>query len=196
MNTHTCHETAICVNTDGGFKCACPPNRGARCQLSCKFEYGYIADGMTRSPRDEPCKTCTCNSGVLNCEQPKCNCSIPNAHLNKCCPQCDRQLSCSHQELTDVKLMHGEQWSYQCQTCECLNGEIDCWDMKCPPLPCDNPIQSPGDCCPHCDDLCPMGNNSSSGEPCPFAGRLYESGSQFTDPNDPCVTCKCTVSIL
>lgn len=155
-----------------------------------------MAHGITLSPTGQPCKRCTCNYGVLVCEEPKCNCSMPGTELNKCCPQCDPQLACNHQELTNVRLMHGEKWSYQCETCECLYGEIDCWDMKCPPLPCENAIQSPEDCCPHCDDLCQMDNNNASisGRPCPFAGRLFESGAQFADPNDPCVACNCKVS--
>lgn len=92
--------------------------------------------------------------------------------------------------------MHGERWSYQCQTCECLYGEVDCWEMKCPPLPCENPIQSPGDCCPHCNDMCSPGNNGSHlGKPCIFAGKMYKSGAQFANPSDPCAACNCKVSI-
>lgn len=112
---------------------------------------------MTVNPVGHPCRRCTCNYGVITCDDPKCNCSLPGAEENNCCPQCDKSKACVHQELTDVILMHGERWSYQCQTCECLHGEVDCWEMKCPPLLCDHPIQAPGDCCPHCED-CTVGN--------------------------------------
>lgn len=86
-------------------------------------------------------------------------------------------------------------WSYQCQTCECLHGEVDCWELKCPPLVCHNPIHSPGDCCPHCRDFCSFGGNPTTlGNNCTLHNRLYPSGMQFVDPQDPCVTCKCQVS--
>ncbi|XP_031339146.1 protein kinase C-binding protein NELL1-like isoform X5 [Photinus pyralis] len=190
---HTCHPSAQCINSDGGFWCSCPESRGPNCKLSCIFEGAEVEHGKTVSPVGQPCRRCECNYGVITCREPTCNCSLPGSGQNSCCPQCDRQLACKHQELSDVILMHGERWSYQCQTCECLYGEVDCWDMKCPPLLCDNPIQAPGDCCPHCDDLCSFGNMSLSGKPCTFAGRLYESGAQFADPNDPCVACNCKV---
>ncbi|KAF5270123.1 hypothetical protein FQA39_LY08535 [Lamprigera yunnana] len=190
---HTCHPSAECMNSNGGYWCSCPTNKGNECRLSCMFEGVEVEHGNTVSPTGQPCRRCQCDYGVITCREPACNCSLPGSNQNACCPQCDRQLACKHQELSDVILMHGERWSYQCQTCECLYGEVDCWDMKCPPLLCDNPIQAPGDCCPHCDDLCSFGNTSTTGKPCTFAGRLYESGAQFADPNDPCVSCNCKV---
>jgi hypothetical protein len=190
---HTCHPSAQCVNLNGGFRCECPPGT-PNCRLSCMFEGAEVAHGLSLSPQQDPCQSCTCDRGVMKCEKPRCNCSLPGSRQNRCCPQCDERHACKHQELPDVVLMHGEQWSYQCQTCECLYGEVDCWEMKCPPLLCDNPVQAIGDCCPHCDDLCPMGNVSAWGQPCTFAGRMYESGAQFADPNDPCVACNCKVS--
>lgn len=120
--------------------------------------------------------------------------------MNPCCPECNPQLGCPHQELSDVILKHGEKWSYQCQTCECLRGEIDCSELKCPPLPCLRPLQAPGDCCPHCQDPCAPGLNASApqlpgapGSGCVFAGGVYESGAQFADPSDPCISCECKV---
>lgn len=197
--SHTCHDTAQCVNTNGGFRCTCPPiEKSSNCRLNCMFDGSEIAHGITISPAGKPCQRCTCNYGVMTCEEPKCNCSLQGTHLNPCCPQCNPRFACSHQEITDVRFMHGEKWSYQCQTCECLSGEVDCWDMKCPPLPvtCDNPIQAPGDCCPYCADLCESNlNGSSSEKPCHHFGRFYESGAQFADPKDPCTSCNCKVSL-
>lgn len=126
----------------------------------------------------------------------RCDCTLSINNHNDCCPQCNKQYACRHQELSGVILMHGEQWSYQCQTCECFYGDIDCFDMKCPPLLCDNPIRNPEDCCPHCEDPCSfgnMGNSSALGQNCTFRGRIIKSGDQFIDDNDPCTACNCKV---
>ncbi|XP_050303564.1 protein kinase C-binding protein NELL1-like isoform X2 [Anthonomus grandis grandis] len=187
---HTCHSTAQCINKDGGFECACPSG-SADCRYSCIFEDAEVAHGVSVLSKFNPCLSCSCHKGVITCEKPKCDCSKPRA--DHCCPQCDSRYACKHQELNDVIFMHGEKWSYQCQTCECLYGEIDCWELKCPPLICSNPIHSPGDCCPHCGDLCSLGGNYSLGlgRNCTFKDVLYPSGSDFLDPQDPCTTCKC-----
>lgn len=81
-----------------------------------------IPDGERVSPRNQPCKVCTCNKGVISCEEPVCNCSTWKKGNGRdlCCPQCDPRWSCLHQELKHIVFRSGEQWIYQCQTCECL----------------------------------------------------------------------------
>ncbi|XP_049825939.1 protein kinase C-binding protein NELL2-like isoform X2 [Aethina tumida] len=204
-NLHTCHPSAQCVNTNGHYRCECkaassntslaaqPPSD---CRLSCVYGGVEVADGARISPPlgangVGKCEECVCERGVMQCEKPACDCSAPGASEDECCPQCIERYSCKHQEIKDVVLSHGQQWSYQCQTCECEYGEVDCWDMKCPPLLCSNPVTSPGDCCPHCGDPCPLVNVTGSGQQCVYMDRMYESGAQFTDPNDTCVTCNC-----
>ncbi|XP_065158620.1 protein kinase C-binding protein NELL1-like isoform X2 [Atheta coriaria] len=192
-NLHTCHPSATCSNDKGGYKCECGDDTHPSCH-SCVFQGTEVANGTTLAPPGRPCERCTCINGVMRCVEPACNCSLPSAARDKCCPQCDPALACNHQEFPQVVLMHGEKWSYQCQTCECLNGEVDCWDLKCPLLPCANPIQDPGDCCPRCAaEICPSGNGTRTGEPCPYNGVKYESGAQFSDVNDPCSVCNCQV---
>ncbi|CAH0560230.1 unnamed protein product [Brassicogethes aeneus] len=207
---HTCHQSAKCVNTNGRYKCECDatiklntsavtvsPVGGNECRMSCAYGGGEVPDGSSVPPTaaldaaTSKCERCTCTKGVMECERRRCDCAQPGAADDECCPQCSARFSCRHQELTEVVLRHGEQWSYQCQTCECEYGEVDCWDMRCPPLLCDNPVTSSGDCCPHCGDPCPMGNVSGTGQQCVYMGRMYESGAQFADPNDTCVTCNC-----
>ncbi|CAH1106288.1 unnamed protein product [Psylliodes chrysocephalus] len=190
---HSCHPSAQCKNTDGGYKCECPPERPT-CKLSCKFEEGELPNGWRGLLTNHLCQECECNKGVLTCEQLKCNCSLPNMSDNNCCPECNPRHSCRHQELRHVIFNHGDHWSFQCHTCECYKGEIDCMPMICPPLFCDNPVKNPEDCCGHCEgDPCSLttGNSSATGQSCTYRGRTIQSGSQFIDPNDRCTTCNC-----
>nr|XP_012216966.1 PREDICTED: protein kinase C-binding protein NELL1-like isoform X2 [Linepithema humile] len=202
---HTCHPTAKCVNTEGGYECVCPPAKdleesGEECRLSCWFEGREVNNGETLAPAGNPCRRCTCQDGVITCKDPVCDCSAPGSQRDKCCPQCDPAASCRHQELHHLVFRSGDRWIYQCQTCECLYGEIDCWQMECPPVTCSNPVTEEGDCCPRCeDDPCarevPANGTSftvpSRPRPCSYAGIVHDSGSSWQDPYDKCTTCEC-----
>ncbi|KAL1116125.1 hypothetical protein AAG570_005620 [Ranatra chinensis] len=160
LGNHTCHPTAQCVNTQGGYKCTCPPptasqnNTQASCKLRGKEE---IEDGGTLV-RAKECEECHCTAGVATCKRSACDCTNsdppPSPH---CCPQCDPSASCSHQELAHLTFRSGEQWIYQCQTCECLLGEIDCWQVECAPIWCETQVLGTTDCCPRCADEDPCG---------------------------------------
>ncbi|XP_076249643.1 protein kinase C-binding protein NELL1 [Calliopsis andreniformis] len=201
---HTCHPSAKCVNTEGGYECVCPVQEDnhtvEECRLSCWFENREVENGETLSPAGNPCRRCTCKDGVITCRDPICDCSAPGSHRDKCCPQCDPAASCRHQELHHLVFRSGERWIYQCQTCECLYGEIDCWQMECPPVTCSNPVTEEGDCCPRCeDDPCARelpGNGTSLSvltrpRPCSYSGIIHDSGSSWQDPHDKCTTCEC-----
>ncbi|XP_076396459.1 protein kinase C-binding protein NELL1 isoform X4 [Megachile rotundata] len=201
---HTCHPSAKCVNTEGGYECMCPPQEdnhtAEECRLSCWFESREVKNGETLAPAGNPCRRCTCKDGVITCRDPICDCSAPGSHRDKCCPQCDPAASCRHQELHHLVFRSGERWIYQCQTCECLYGEIDCWQMECPPVSCSNPVTEDGDCCPRCeDDPCARelpGNGTSLSlltrpRPCSYSGIIHDSGSSWQDPHDKCTTCEC-----
>nr|XP_033332762.1 protein kinase C-binding protein NELL1-like isoform X1 [Megalopta genalis] len=203
---HTCHPSAKCANTEGGYQCICPlqeDNRTAEeCRLSCWFEEREVENGETLAPAGNPCRRCTCKDGVIACRDPVCDCSAPGSRRDKCCPQCDPAASCRHQELHHLVFRSGERWIYQCQTCECLYGEIDCWQMECPPVTCSNPVTEDGDCCPRCeDDPCarePSGNGTTLStltrpRPCSYSGIIHDSGSSWQDPHDKCTTCECKV---
>ncbi|XP_078036640.1 protein kinase C-binding protein NELL1 isoform X2 [Augochlora pura] len=203
---HTCHPSAKCTNTEGGYECICPlqedNHTAEECRLSCWFEEREVENGETLAPAGNPCRRCTCKDGVITCRDPVCDCSAPGSRRDKCCPQCDPAASCRHQELHHLVFRSGERWIYQCQTCECLYGEIDCWQMECPPVTCSNPVTEDGDCCPRCeDDPCarePPGNNTTLSvltrpRPCSYSGIIHDSGSSWQDPHDKCTTCECKV---
>jgi protein kinase C-binding protein NELL len=222
--THSCHSTAQCVNTEGHFECQCTENDGPDCRLSCMYEDNEISDGKTISPRNQPCKQCTCSKGVISCVEPQCNCSLWRRGNSRdlCCPQCDPDESCRHQELPHVTFKSGEQWIYQCQTCECLvsfffvapqpqmslifffcipfqYGEYDCWKLECPPLACDNPLPlAPGDCCPRCPDdlLCSSNSTKIGSKSCTYGRHTYPSGHTFRYPSRDCATCTCKVMVF
>ncbi|XP_011687422.1 PREDICTED: protein kinase C-binding protein NELL1-like [Wasmannia auropunctata] len=204
---HTCHPTAKCVNKEGGYECVCPPAKDLEtsreeCKLNCWYENREVNNGATVAPSGNPCERCTCQDGVITCKSPICDCSVSGSHMDKCCPQCNPAASCRHQELHHLVFRSGERWIYQCQTCECLRGEVDCWNMECPPVTCSNPVTEQSDCCPRCkDDPCarevPVNGTSftvpSRPQPCSYAGVVHDSGSSWQDPHDKCTTCECKV---
>ncbi|XP_016659491.1 protein kinase C-binding protein NELL1 isoform X5 [Acyrthosiphon pisum] len=141
-NNHTCHPTATCVNTVGSYECKCPTthanagNISSKCKSSCLYKDGSnvvteVNDGAWFS---KDCTNCTCTSGRLRCSRIECDCTNNDHVQSICCAHCNAQASCVHQELTNVMFRSGQQWIYQCQTCECLMGQVDCWPMQCPPM--------------------------------------------------------------
>lgn len=106
-------------------------------------------------------------------------------------------MQCRHQELNKTFYDSGQRWIYQCQSCECLHGETDCWPMECPPINyCSHPVQVDGDCCLRCPDSDPCSalTSASLNDPvqgCHYQGLNYTEGSEWTSGLDDCTTCKC-----
>ncbi|KAJ6221167.1 hypothetical protein RDWZM_006979 [Blomia tropicalis] len=211
---NTCPDEGRCVNFDGGYRCEC--NRTMindqvqsteststtmttttttidSCQ-TCMVD-GLLRENGQRWPHHtDQCSICQCLDGVARCEHRQCDCSSTNHIDSHCCPQCVRAKVCIHQEDRTRVFRSGQQWSYDCQTCECINGEIDCWN-DCPPINCLNPIRSPGDCCARCeDDPC---QSTSIHQPnatlagCRHLGKEYRSGQIVSMAMDKCTSCRC-----
>ncbi|KAH9491550.1 Protein kinase C-binding protein nell1 [Bulinus truncatus] len=191
---HTCHPSMSCVNTEGGYKCACPEN--VECRQSCLHEGKEHMDQSKWISFTAPCKECLCQVGRTICRDIPCDCASPSVNL-RCCPSCDSSGTCSHQE-SQVRQKSGDTWFYQCQRCNCLNGETKCGPIDCPQLSCQNAIQQPGDCCPVCSHSNPCaswaveaGGQDLSQLACVYSGINYSHGDEWTLPSDPCTQCQC-----
>ncbi|KAF2343601.1 VWFC domain, partial [Trinorchestia longiramus] len=124
------------------------------CSLSCVVDGHERHHGEMWTPTHAPCSQCLCNAGLITCDKFICDCSSPHLDI-QCCPHCDSRAACKHQELPHVSFRSGQRWIYQCQTCECLFGEVDCWPLECPTPHCHFPVRAPGDCCARCPEMDP-----------------------------------------
>ncbi|GAB6022819.1 NEL-like 2 (chicken) [Chamberlinius hualienensis] len=196
--SHTCHGSAKCLNINGGFQCQC--HNLSSCSLNCIHDGIERKNGSTWPLQGSSCTDCQCLNGIASCERYPCDCSDPRVNLD-CCPHCDRTSKCQHQEHNTL-YENGQRWIYQCQQCECLYGEIDCWPVECPVPNCDNPTIKEGDCCPRCeDDPCtiPPTNTSISSTAvsnlsqrgCTYQGRTYQHGDNWATSQDLCTICRC-----
>lgn len=87
-------------------------------------------------------------------------------------------------------------WHFQCQTCECLNGEVDCWPMECPPVDCQNAFLPKDDCCYRCpeENKCTHRHRNGTSTECHLLQNIIESGTRVTLPHKNCLSCQCRVS--
>ncbi|XP_059614066.1 BMP-binding endothelial regulator protein [Phlebotomus argentipes] len=72
-----------------------------------------------------------------------------------------------------------------CYRCICLNGFVECNKDQCPSVDdCYMLIKRPpGGCCAKCKE-------------CLYRGKTYASGTEWTDPEDPCASFKCVAGIV
>ncbi|XP_041350978.1 protein kinase C-binding protein NELL2-like [Gigantopelta aegis] len=191
---HTCHPSMQCVNTEGSYECKCKNTN--TCLETCLFEGAEHSDGDTWQSSVDSCLTCTCKAGVATCHKMACDCSQADVDYD-CCPHCNQSAQCQHQEF-ELLMQNGEQWIFQCQTCECLHGEVDCWPIECPSAACQNMVQEKGDCCPRCIDDNPclsphigIGGLDHSMDTCMYRGHTYGHGDSWVLNTDPCTSCEC-----
>uniref|UniRef100_A0A3P8WYD3 Chordin-like 2 n=1 Tax=Cynoglossus semilaevis TaxID=244447 RepID=A0A3P8WYD3_CYNSE len=88
-----------------------------------------------------------------------------------------------------------------CMRCLCTeSGHVKCNTIKCPVLPCENPVPEPQQCCPKCSDAprIPAGLRASV-RSCRYNGSVYQQGETFTKhdlfpsrQSNQCVLCTCS----
>ncbi|XP_053396211.1 protein kinase C-binding protein NELL1-like [Mercenaria mercenaria] len=191
---HTCHSSTECVNTDGGYGCECKANM--KCHKNCLYGTFEHTNGDKWMSELNKCLACECKDGVSECFKNECNCSADDVDL-ECCQHCDASATCYHAD-TNAVYNNGERWQFECDTCECLDGEIDCWPVRCPAKVCNENIQEPGDCCPRCADDMPcdnaiqeLGGADLSAFVCVYEGETRKHGDVWNLKNDECTRCEC-----
>lgn len=123
---NTCPSSSKCINFDGSYRCEC--NQTVTSEQSVSETCGTcLVNGIEyahdqRWPlSSDSCTTCHCVEGVVNCTQMECNCSSVTSQTDsQCCPQCNHDKSCPHQEDRHKRFKSGQRWDYDCQTCECM----------------------------------------------------------------------------
>eukprot|EP00079_Xenopus_tropicalis_P008629 XP_002931908.2 PREDICTED: kielin/chordin-like protein isoform X1 [Xenopus tropicalis] len=133
--------------------------------------------GEEWKPQGEPCQSCRCLEGRIQCRRRHCAALCRNPlppRPGTCCPVCDGCLYNGHSYLNGHRVRSTD----QCKQCFCENGNVQCEPITCPQAPCRNPVRKTGECCPRC-------------ESCEYDSRLFTEGEVFTTVHDPCLQCTC-----
>ncbi|MGH0150793.1 UNVERIFIED_CONTAM: hypothetical protein FKN15_022242 [Acipenser sinensis] len=169
-----------CDNTAGSYQCTCEPGFRLREQGVCEGECarggesarvrGVQEDGKGVAVSvDATCEP-ACAGGAAECVSGQCVC--PPGLTGADC-----HTGCLYKGLVleDEQTFSPEEDN--CTLCLCLAGNITCLTPYCPPVTCEQPVQS--ECCP----LCPA--------ECVYQGNVYLEGAEFSRPGDDCTTCVC-----
>ncbi|XP_064200801.1 protein kinase C-binding protein NELL2a-like isoform X2 [Anguilla rostrata] len=145
---NSCANDTVCFNLEGGYDCRCP--HGKNCTGDCIHDNRVKHNGQIWVLENDRCSVCSCQSGLVMCRRMVCDCENPTLDLF-CCPECDPRLSsqCLHQNGLRT-YGSGDTWVENCQQCQCLQGEVDCWPLSCPPADCEFTAVPEGECCPRC----------------------------------------------
>ncbi|XP_074983092.1 cysteine-rich motor neuron 1 protein isoform X6 [Caretta caretta] len=124
----------------------------------CKNDEGDIFL-TAESWKPNVCTSCICMNGVISCYSESCppvSCERPVLRKGQCCPYCiedtiPKKVVCHFSGKTYAD---EERWDIDsCTHCYCLQGQTLCSTVSCPPLPCVEPINVEGSCCPMCPEM-------------------------------------------
>ncbi|KAL7867487.1 hypothetical protein SRHO_G00088710 [Serrasalmus rhombeus] len=190
---HNCANDTVCFNMDGGYDCRCP--HGKNCTGDCVHEGKVKHNRQIWVLDDDRCSVCSCQTGLVMCRRMVCDCENPTVDVS-CCPECDPRLTsqCLHQNGL-LTYNNGDTWVENCQQCQCMRGEVDCWPVPCAPvLDCEFLVVPEGECCPHCvSDPCQADTvrNDITKTCVDEYGITRFSGSAWTKHGTECSLCQC-----
>uniref|UniRef100_A0AAQ6A5I4 Delta-like protein n=1 Tax=Amphiprion ocellaris TaxID=80972 RepID=A0AAQ6A5I4_AMPOC len=137
-NPHPCYNGGLCVDGINWFRCECAPGfAGPDCRINIdECQSSPCADGSTCIDEINGYR-CVCPPGHTG---PRCQDFIG---LGK---------SCRH---AGLQFPHGSRWEEECNSCQCVNGNVRCSKVRCgrrpcilprvqPPPPDSNPPSCPG----------------------------------------------------
>ncbi|PWA29810.1 hypothetical protein CCH79_00007720, partial [Gambusia affinis] len=118
-NPHPCYNGGICVDGVNWFRCECASGfAGPDCRINInECQSSPCAEGSTCIDEISAYR-CVCPPGQAG-------------------PQCQQFLglgkSCRH---AGLQYPHSSHWEEDCNTCQCVNGEVHCSKVKCGRRPC------------------------------------------------------------
>uniref|UniRef100_A0A6Q2YQE5 Neural EGFL like 2 n=1 Tax=Esox lucius TaxID=8010 RepID=A0A6Q2YQE5_ESOLU len=189
---NTCANDTTCFNLEGGYDCRCP--HGRNCSGDCIHDNKVKHNRQIWVLENDRCSVCSCQTGQVMCRRMVCDCENPTADLF-CCPECDPRLSslCLHQNGL-LTYGSGDTWVDNCQQCQCLQGQVDCWPLSCPPVDCEFTVVPEGECCAHCiTDPCQADTirNDITKTCTDEHGIQRFSGSSWAKHGTECTHCQC-----
>ncbi|XP_039209255.1 cysteine-rich motor neuron 1 protein isoform X1 [Crotalus tigris] len=105
------------------------------------------------------CTSCICLDGGISCYSESCppvSCERPVLRKGQCCPYCieDSAAKKAVCHFNGKTYADEERWDIDsCTHCYCLQGQTLCSTVSCPSLPCVEPINVEGSCCPMCPEM-------------------------------------------
>ncbi|KAL2082303.1 hypothetical protein ACEWY4_022121 [Coilia grayii] len=118
-NPHPCYNGGICVDGVNWFRCECAPGfAGPDCRIN--------IDECQSSP-------CAYGSSCVD-EINGFRCICPLGRTGARCQEFIGIGKTCH--YTDLQFPHGSRWEEECNSCQCINGKVDCTKVVCGRRPC------------------------------------------------------------
>ncbi|XP_023393565.1 cysteine-rich motor neuron 1 protein isoform X3 [Pteropus vampyrus] len=150
------HGCLICKCRDEPLQT--PSSRNDSVPSYCKNDEGDIFLAA-ESWKPDVCTSCVCMESVISCYSESCpsvSCERPVLRKGQCCPYCieDTIAKKTVCHFSGKAYADEERWDIDsCTHCYCLQGQTLCSTVSCPPLPCVEPINVEGSCCPMCPEM-------------------------------------------
>ncbi|XP_045142975.1 cysteine-rich motor neuron 1 protein isoform X3 [Echinops telfairi] len=135
-----------------------PASRNDSVPSYCKNDEGDIFLAA-ESWKPDVCTSCVCMDSIISCYSESCpsvSCERPVLRKGQCCPYCiedtiPKKVVC---HFSGKAYADEERWDLDsCTHCYCLQGQTLCSTVSCPSLPCVEPINVEGSCCPMCPEM-------------------------------------------